>query len=87
LGITATSSPLNNVNRYEPLIHVGFRYFRPDGFMPGIAQTYRCIDKDNIRSNDSAATTDLELAYQFPGRFGATSFEALNLIDLSNVNF
>ncbi len=73
--------PLNNVNRNEHLFRAGLRYVRPDGFIAGIAQTYRYIDNDNIRSNDSAAITDLELAYQFPGRLGVASFEVLNLFD------
>ena len=73
--------PFNNVNRDEHLFRAGLRYVRPDGFIAGIAQTYRYIDNDNIRSNDSAAITDLELAYQFPGRRGIASLEVLNLFD------
>jgi outer membrane receptor protein involved in Fe transport len=73
--------PLNNVNRDEHLFRAGLRYVRPDGFIAGITQTYRYIDNDSIRSNDSAALTDLELAYQFPDRLGVARFEVLNLFD------
>jgi outer membrane receptor protein involved in Fe transport len=73
--------PLNNVNRDEHLFRAGLRYVHRDGFIAGIEQTYRYIDNDNIRSNDSAAITDLELAYQFPGRRGKASFRVLNLFD------
>jgi tetratricopeptide (TPR) repeat protein len=79
--IDPLQDPLYNVNRDDHQFRVGLRYVRPDGIMAGIAQTYRYIDNDNIRSNDSIAITDLEFAYQFPNRLGIASFEVLNLFD------
>jgi hypothetical protein len=72
---------LDNVNRDEHLLRAGLRYVRPDGFIAGIEQTYRYIDNDNIRSNDSIYITDIELAYRFPNRLGEVRFEVLNLFD------
>lgn len=74
-------SPLDNVNREEHQFRLGLRYVRPDGISARMTQTLRHIDNDNIRDNETAAITDLALAYQFGQRRGQATVEILNLFD------
>jgi Flp pilus assembly protein TadD len=74
-------SRLDNVNRKDHLFQLAVRYQRPDGISAGIAQTYRYVESNNTRSNDSAAITDIDIRYEFPRKRGAAKLEIFNLFD------
>ena len=54
---------------------------RSNGFSARVRQGWRRLDLDNRPSNESIPLTDLELGYQFPGKWGSVRLEARNLFN------
>ena len=77
----AKDETLPGADRKEHLFNLGIRYVRPDGISAGIEQIHRRMNFKRGRANEHLWSTDLDFAYEFPGKTGSFTFEIRNLFD------
>ena len=70
-----------DADRSEDGVSLSLSYVRSNGFSARVRQGWRRLDLDNRPSNESIPLTDLELGYQFPGKWGSVRLEARNLFN------
>ena len=72
---------LQEIDRKESDVSARLSFLRDDGWSGNIRQTFRYQDFDSARSNEFIPVTDLELGYEFPGKWGSAKLEVRNLLD------